>query len=708
MGGVKIFEVDLKELFLEIGTEEIPAGFISDALTEMSMFLEKELKSLGIKPVDIKTFGTPRRLVLSLAEVAEKEEDISVQVLGPAKKAAFDDKGNVSKAAEGFARSQGVDVSDLKIAETPKGEYLAIQKEVKGRKTVDLLQEVLPKLIASIPFRKSMRWGDWDVRFARPIHWIVALYGGEVIPFTLGDVKSGNESRGHRFMAPEGFKVSGQLDYMEKVEKAFVIVDHNKRKEKIEKQVESLAASVNGTANPKNRPTHAYYELLETVSYIVEYPVPFIGDFDKEFLKLPKDVLVTSMRKHQKYFPLEDNSGNLLNHFIAVSNTQAKDMDVVKRGNERVLRARLSDAVFFYNEDRKIPLEKRVDRLKGIVFQAKLGTVYEKMERFKSIAESLSDALKPELKETVSRAAYLCKADLVTGMVGEFPELQGIMGREYAISSSENGDVAAAIYDHYLPRFAGDAPPNSDAGSILSIADRIDTICGCFGIGEVPTGTKDQFALRRHTIAIINIVLTRNYRVSLSKLVDKSLELLTGKSTRPAEDVKKDVMEYIKVRLQNILTSDGFPIDVVDAVLSANFDDIVRSAKIVRDLSEIKKRPDFEPLAVAFKRAGNITRGTARTTVDSSLFQHPAEKVLYDSSSTVRATVLKLALQEDFGSALIEISTLKGPVDAFFDGVMVMDKDENIKNNRLALLWEVSDIFSGIADFSKITTTSGQ
>ncbi|MEK7851732.1 MAG: glycine--tRNA ligase subunit beta, partial [Deltaproteobacteria bacterium] len=638
----------MKELFLEIGTEEIPAGLIPDALTGMSIFLEKELKSLGIKPVDIKTFGTPRRLVLSLAGVAEKEEDVSMQVLGPAKKAAFDDKGNVSKAAEGFARSQGVDVSVMKIVETPKGEYLAVQKEVKGRKTIDLLQEVLPKLISSIPFRKSMRWGDLDVRFARPVHWMVALYGGEVIPFTFGDVKSGNESRGHRFMAPESFKVSGLSDYLEKTEKAFVIVDQNKRKEIIEKQVKTLASSVNSTAIPQNISTHTYHELVETVSYIVEYPVAFRGDFDKEFLRLPKDVLVTSMRKHQKYFPLEDSSGNLLNHFIAVSNTQAKDMDVVKRGNERVLRARLSDAAFFYNEDRKIPLEKRVERLKGIVFQAKLGTVYEKMERFKNIAESLADTLKPEVKETVSRAAYLCKADLITGMVGEFPELQGIMGREYAVASSENGGVAEAIYDHYLPRSAGDVPPNSDVGSVLSIADRIDTICGCFGIGEVPTGTKDPFALRRHTIAIINIILVKNYRLSISRLIDKSLELLSGKITRPAEDVKKDVTEYIKVRLQNILTSDGYPIDLVDAVLSADFDDIVKSVKIVKALSELKKRPDFEPLAIAFKRAVNITKGTVITTVDTSLFQHAIEKELYEASNKLKERVFELAQNEDF------------------------------------------------------------
>ena len=339
-----------------------------------------------------------------------------------------------------------------------------------------------------------------------------------------------------------------------------------------------------------------------------------------------------------------------------------------------------------------------------MVFQAKLGTVYEKMERFKGLAEFLADTLKPEVKETVSRAAYLCKADLVTGMVGEFPELQGIMGREYAAVSKEDPKVASAIHDHYLPRFAEDGVPDNDAGAILSIADRIDTICGCFGIGQIPTGATDPFALRRHTIAIINIILTKNYRLSISNLTDKAIELLSGKITRPAEDVKNDVMEYIKVRLQNVLTSDGFSIDVVDAVLSANFDDIVRSARIVKALSEIKKRTDFEPLAVAFKRAVNITKGTIRTAVDLSLFQHDAEKVLYEALIKVRERVSELSKKEEFNSALLEIATLKGAVDAFFDGVMVMDKDEKIKNNRLAILWGVSDIFSGIADFSRITT----
>ncbi|MDO8446755.1 MAG: glycine--tRNA ligase subunit beta [Deltaproteobacteria bacterium] len=691
----------LKELFLEIGTEEIPAGFVPKALEEMDALIRKELSSLRIKHGDVKTFGTPRRLVLSVSNVAEMQEDISIQVMGPAKKAAFDDKGNLTKAAEGFARSQGVDVSDLKVVETPKGEYLAVQKEEKGRPVADLLEEILPRLISSISFRKSMRWRDLDVRFARPIHWIVALFGFDVIPFSFGEVKSGNESRGHRFMAPASFKVSGLADYLDKTEKGFVIVDHEKRKAIIREQVHKLASSSNGLVIEDK-------ELLDTVAFLVEYPVALLGSFEGEFLNLPKDVLITAMRKHQKYFSLVDKDGILLPHFIAVSNTAAKDIDVVRKGNERVLRARLSDAAFFYNEDKKIPLEKRVEKLKGVVFQAKLGTVYEKMERFKSITLFLADILKPEVKETVSRAAYLCKADLVTGMVGEFPELQGIMGREYARVANEDAEVAAAIYDHYLPRFAEDGVPVSDAGAILSIADRIDTICGCFGIGQIPTGATDPFALRRHTIAIINIILTRNYRISISMLADKAIELLSGKITRPAEDVKKEVMEYIRVRVMNLLTGDGYPADVVDAVLSANFDDIVRSARIVRALSEIKKRPDFEPLAIAFKRAGNITRGTARTTVDSSLFQHQAERVLYDSSSMVRVTVPKLTLQEDFDSALIEVSTLKGPVDAFFDGVMVMDKDEKIKNNRLALLWGVSDIFSGFADFSKITTTSGQ
>ncbi|MBM2838092.1 MAG: glycyl-tRNA synthetase beta chain [Deltaproteobacteria bacterium] len=703
--------MDLKELFLEIGTEEIPAGFVPKALEEMDALIRKELSSLRIKHCEVKIFGTPRRLVLSVSDVADRQEDISIQVMGPAKKAAYDDKGNLTKAAEGFVRSQGVDPSQLKVVETPKGEYLAVQKEEKGRPTADLLEEVLPRLISSIHFRKSMRWRDLDVRFARPIHWIVALFGGDVVPFSFGEVKSGNESRGHRFMAPGTFKVSGLADYLDKTEKAFVIVDQDKRKEMIMEQVNKLDASVSGLkiVTEDLFETVTYLDLLETINYLVEYPVGLMGSFDEEFLSLPEEVLITSMKKHQKYFYVKNReSGKLLPYFIAVSNTAAKDIDVVRKGNERVLRARLSDAAFFYNEDKKIPLEKRVEKLKGVVFQAKLGTVYEKMERFKSIAEFLADILKPEVKETVSRAAYLCKADLVTGMVGEFPELQGIMGREYARVANEDADVAAAIYDHYLPRFAEDGVPVSDAGAILSIADRIDTICGCFGIGQIPTGATDPFALRRHTIAIINIILTRNYRVSISRLADKAIELLSGKITRPAEDVKKEVMEYMRVRLLNLLTGNGDPADVVDAVLSANFDDIVRSVKIVKALSEIKKMPDFEPLAIAFKRAVNITKGTVRTSVNPSLFGPPAEKELYDASASAKTTISLSFEKENFTEALEHVSHLKAPVDAFFDDVLVMDKDEKIKNNRLALLWGVSDIFSGIADFSKITTTSGQ
>ena len=697
MGGVKVFGVNLKELLLEIGTEEIPAGFVPKALEEMDALIKKEFSFLRIKHGEVKTFGTPRRLVLSVTGVAERQEDVSIQVMGPAKKAAFDEKGDLTKAAEGFARSQRVDVSDLKVVQTPKGEYLAVQKEEKGRPTADILEEVLPRLTSSIPFRKSMRWGDLDVRFARPIHWIVALYGGELVPFAVGDIKSGNESRGHRFMSPVSFKVSGLSDYLEKTKNAFVIVEQDKRKAIIREQVDKLASSVNGTAIDDE-------ELLDTVSFLVEYPVALLGGFEKEFLKLPKEVLITSMREHQKYFSLVDKDGKLLPHFIAVSNTNAKDMDVVKKGNERVLRARLSDARFFYEEDRKVPLEDRVERLKGIVFQAKLGTSYEKMQRFRAITESLADTLDVTVKAEASRAAYLCKADLVTGMVGEFPNLQGIMGREYAELSGDGDMVATAIYEHYLPTSAGGKLPATNSGAFLSISDRIDTICGCIGIGQIPTGTTDPFALRRHTIAIINIVIDKNYKLSLSKLVDKSLELLSGKITRPVGDVKKDVMEYIKVRLQNILTSEGYPIDVADAVLSANFDDIVKSVKIVKALSELKKRPDFEPLAIGFKRAVNITKGTVRTTVDTSLFQHQAEKELYEASNKVKEKVSEFAQKEDFDRALLEVAVIKGPVDAFFDGVLVMDKDEKIKNNRLALLWGVSDIFSGFADFSKITT----
>ena len=684
-----------KELFLEIGTEEIPAGFLPKAMADMEALLRKELESARIEHGDIVTMATPRRLVLCVAGVAEHQPDAEITVMGPAKKVAFGDDGTPTKAGEGFARGQGVDPSALQIVATEKGEYVAVVKKETGVPTAGLLTEILPRLIGNIPFKKSMRWGDLEVRFARPMHWIIALFDGLVVPFSFGNVKSGTISRGHRFMANTTFPVRDFAHYLEECERHFVIPDPEKRKEIIRREIEREATTAGGSVLKDEA-------LLEQVAYLVEYPSAVRGGFSTTFLDVPREVLITSMREHQRYFSLVDKDGKLLPNFITINNTLAEDPTVVVKGNERVLRARLSDARFFFDEDKKVPLEKRVESLKSVVYQAKLGTSYEKMERFRSLAESLAERLNPAVKAKAARAAYLCKADLVTGMVGEFPEVQGIMGREYALLQGEDREVAAAIAEHYLPVQAGGDLPASDIGAFVSIADKIDTICGCFGVGLIPSGSADPYALRRSAIGIIAIILDKGYRLSLPALVGASLGLLAAKLTRPAEQVAADVLEFFRGRFVNLLGND-YAADVVDAAVSAGFDDLVDARARIAALAEFTSHPDFEPLAVAFKRVGNIIKEGTDLPVDAALFQDAAEGGLFEAFTAVQASVAAKTAAGAYLDALTEIATLRGPVDTFFDKVMVMAEEEKVRTNRLALLTAIARMFGRIADFGRIS-----
>jgi glycyl-tRNA synthetase beta chain len=685
-----------KELFLEIGTEEIPAGFIPKALADMEALVRKELEAGHIGFGEIKSMGTPRRLALVVQQVAVEQPTLQMKNLGPARSVAFDAEGKPTKAAIGFARSQGIDVSALKVEETEKGEYVVAEKKVVGRPTAELLVDILPRLINNIPFRKSMRWGDLDVRFARPIHWIVALFDGVVVPFSFGNIESGSVSHGHRFMANRPFLVRDFAHYLAECEQHFVIPDQNKRKEIIRREIERVAKAGGGNVLPDE-------ELLEQVTFLVEYPSAVCGTFSPDFLVVPKEVLITSMRSHQRYFSLVDDEGRLLPSFITINNTLAEDPSVVVKGNERVLRARLSDARFFFDEDKKVPLEKRVESLKSVLYQAKLGTSHEKMERFRALAEGLAEQLRPELKNKVSRAAYLCKADLVTGMVGEFPEVQGVMGREYALLDGEDPEVARAIYEHYLPNQAGGDLPASDCGALVSIADKLDTICGCFGVGLIPTGAADPYALRRSALGIINIILAREYPLSLGDLIDKSLTLLRRKLTRPETEIKMDVVEFFRGRFVNLMAG-RFPADVVDAVVSATFDNLVDSAAKIAALAEFKSHPDFEQLAVAFKRVSNIIKGCVSGEVVEDYFQELIEKELHDRIQALEETACDKMAGKKYLEALTEIATLKEPVDRFFNDVMVMTDDEKLRNNRLALLSSISALLKNIADFSKIST----
>lgn len=683
-----------KELFLEIGTEEIPAGFIPRAMAEMEAMITRELTAARLGFGEVRTVATPRRLALVVRDMPAMQPDAEVTATGPSKKAAFDAEGKPTKAAEGFARGQGVDVSALKIVETEKGEYLAVTKLETGRPTHELLAEILPTLVANIPFKKSMRWGNQDVRFARPIHWIVALFDGVVVPFTFGSIESGSISRGHRFMANTSFPVRDFNHYLEECERHFVIVDPERRKETIRRETHRVAKASGGHLLPDE-------ELLEQVTYLVEYPSAVLGTFSKDFLVVPKEVLITSMRSHQRYFSIVDESGRLMPCFITINNTLSEDPTVVIKGNERVLRARLSDARFFFDEDQKVSLEQRVEMLKKVVYQQKLGTSFEKMERFKALAEGLADRLNPAVKAWAGRVAWLCKADLVSGMVVEFPEVQGIMGREYALLEGVEPEIANAIAEHYQPVQAGGELPASDTGAFVSIADKLDTICGCFGVGLIPTGAADPYALRRATIGIISIILDKGYRLSLPDLIGTSLELLAAKLTRPKEQVQADVLEFFRGRFVNLLGND-YPGDVVDAAVSAGFNDLVDVAARIKALAEFKSHPDFEPLTVAFKRVGNIIKGGTELPVDAALFQDPSESALYDAFRQVKDAVDAKVAEGAWLDSLTCIAALRGAVDGFFENVMVMAEDQQVRNNRLALLTAIARMFGRIADFSRI------
>ena len=684
-----------KDLFLEIGCEEIPAGFIPKALADMELLLKRELEGARLTFGEIVTLGTPRRLVLAVKALAERQPDAELTAMGPAKGVAYDAQGNPTKAAQGFARGQGVEVSALKLVATEKGEYLAAVKSEIGRETAELLTEMLPRLVATIPFKKSMRWSDLEVRFARPIHWIVALFDGTVVPFCFGNIDSGSVSRGHRFMANTTFPVRDLAQYLEECERHFVIPDPGQRKEIIRREVARVAKLAGGNVLPDEG-------LLEQVTFLVEYPSAVAGTFSPDFLAVPREVLITSMREHQRYFSLVDDAGKLLPGFITINNTLTEDPSVVVKGNERVLRARLSDARFFFEEDKKVPLESRVEALKSVVYQAKLGTSYEKMERFRSLAAYLTERINPAVVAKVQRAATLCKADLVTGMVGEFPEVQGIMGREYALHAGEDLEVANAIAEHYLPTQAGGELPASDIGAFVSLADKMDTICGCFSVGLIPTGSADPYALRRSALGIINIILEKGYRLRLNDFIAASLELLAAKASRPREEVQRDVLEFFRVRFVNLL-ADRFPADAVDAVVALSFDDLVQASSKIAALSEFRKRDDFGPLAVAFKRVCNIVKDGVDTPVAQDLFEDPAEEELYWALHAVSGQVAGAVASGDYLAALSEIATLKKGVDLFFEKVMVMSEDEKVRGNRLALLTGIARLFGQLADFARLS-----
>ena len=681
-----------KTLLLEIGTEEVPAHVMPGILSQLKENAAKTFEELRIEYKNIKTLGTPRRSALLVEGLAEQQADLSKENRGPAVNIAFDADGNPTKAAQGFARGQGVKPEELVI----KDGYVYAMVHEKGGQTVDLLGDTLKGLVDGLNFPNNMHWADLDYKFIRPLRWLVALYGQDVIDFEVANVKSGRTSRGHRFLSEGDFEIGNAEDYVEACRKASIIVDQNERCEMIRQQIAEVAAANGGQAEVNE-------DLLEEVLYLVEYPTALCGKFDEKYLALPAEAVITPMRDHQRYFPVLKD-GQLLPLFITIRNGGKEHLETVQHGNERVLRARLEDAQFFFDEDRKKTLEQHGEKLKTVVFQDGLGTIYDKALRLEVLAGYIADAIgaNEQDKKDAVRAAKLAKADLVTGMVTEFTELQGVMGREYALLDGETKAVAQAIDEHYMPRFAGDSQPASVAGRIVSLADKIDTIVGTFSRGLIPTGSQDPFALRRQALGIVNMLKEAQYHISLSQLVAKAMELLKIADAGQQAKLQNDVADFMKLRLKNVLADAGIRYDVVDAVF-VTVDDIYGVFLRAQAVNEAVKQ-DMEKTIQAFVRTGNIARKAedVQAAVEAGLLAEQVEKDLCKAYEASSDKAEKEIAAQDYAGAIATLSQLAAPIDAFFDGVMVMDKDEKIKNNRLGLLKLVDNLVCQVADFSKI------
>ena len=681
-----------KTLLLEIGTEEVPAHVMPGILSQLKENAAKTFEELRIEYKNIKTLGTPRRSALLVEGLAEQQADLSKENRGPAVNIAFDADGNPTKAAQGFARGQGVKPEEL----VTKDGYVYAMVHEKGGQTVDLLGDTLKGLVDGLNFPNNMHWADLDYKFIRPLRWLVALYGQDVIDFEVANVKSGRTSRGHRFLSEGDFEIANAEDYVEACRKASIIVDQNERCEMIRQQIAEVAAANGGQAEVNE-------DLLEEVLYLVEYPTALCGKFDEKYLALPAEAVITPMRDHQRYFPVLKD-GQLLPLFITIRNGGKEHLETVQHGNERVLRARLEDAQFFFDEDRKKTLEQHGEKLKTVVFQDGLGTIYDKALRLEVLAGYIADAIgaNEQDKKDAVRAAKLAKADLVTGMVTEFTELQGVMGREYALLDGETKAVAQAIDEHYMPRFAGDSQPASVAGRIVSLADKIDTIVGTFSRGLIPTGSQDPFALRRQALGIVNMLKEAQYHISLSQLVAKAMELLKIADAGQQAKLQNDVADFMKLRLKNVLADAGIRYDVVDAVF-VTVDDIYGVFLRAQAVNEAVKQ-DMEKTIQAFVRTGNIARKAedVQAAVEADILAEQVEKDLYKAYEVAASKVEKEIATQDYAGAIATLSQLAAPIDAFFDGVMVMDKDEKIKNNRLGLLKLVDNLICQVADFSKI------
>ncbi|WP_428262963.1 glycine--tRNA ligase subunit beta [Haliangium sp.] len=684
------------DLLFEVGTEEIPAEFLRRALDEIATRGQALLAEARLEVGRVTALGTPRRLVLAASAVADRQPDLSERVVGPPARVAFDGDGNPTKAAEGFARRNQVELSALERAEVEgkKGEYVVCTRHEPGRPAAEVLPGLLERLLTELPWPKSMRWGSREEAFVRPVHWIVALFGDTCLPVSFAGVEAGRRSRGHRFLAPGEVEVESALGgYCERLRRAFVVVEPQARREMIEAELARVESETGARVRPDP-------ELVAEVTNLVEYPAAVCGSFEEAFLEVPEEVIVSAMRSHQRYFALEDEQGRLVNRFATIAGTVTRDPEVVRAGNERVLAARLADARFFFREDQKRSLDERAGKLSEVVFQSRLGSIGAKVGRVTEIVRALAAevGVDPAL---AARAAALCKADLVTQMVFEFPELQGVMGRHYARMAGEPEAVSEAIYEHYLPRGAGDELPTSDLGAALGVADRIDTLVGCFAVGLGPTGSADPYGLRRAALGILGLLLDRGWAVSLSTLVDRAAAALAGTAEVDGA-CREQVLGFLRTRLKGMLGE--LPADCVEAALTIGYDDVPDARARAQAVAELRRRDDFEPLGVAFKRVANILKDTdAAAAPAPDRFVEDEERALWRAFGDIESQVDEHLGSSDYGRALAVLAELKDPVDRFFDKVLVMDEDPAVRANRLALLARIGATFARIADFRQIS-----
>lgn len=697
-----------RDLLLEIGTEEIPARMMSDILDQLQTLGEKLLSENRISFESVRAIGTPRRLALIATAVDENQTEMTVEKRGPSAKIAFDADQKPTKAAIGFARGAKIDPSELVV----KDGYIYAVTHEHGQPTAEILKELFPKIISSLNFKNSMHWGDLDFKFVRPIRWIVALFGEDVVPFEIAGIKSGKISRGHRVLSQGNFEISNPAEYEKACEENFVIVDQHKRRKIIRDQIIAIAEENHGTAEITE-------DLLDEVNFIVEYPTALIGSFDEKYLKLPQCVVVTPMRDHQRYFPVVDKDKKLLPKFITVRNGGKDSIDVVTHGNERVLKARLEDAQFFFDEDRKLTLSEHRDKLKTVVFQEGLGSMYDKTDRLEQLVVEVCNELeiRDDRKGNARRAARLCKADLVTSMVMEFTELQGTIGYEYARLDGEMDEVAIAIDEHYRPRFSGDDQPKTFAGKVVSIADKIDNIVATFSRGLVPTGSQDPFALRRQAMGLVKTLIESKWSMSTHSIVDKAIELLPiADESVDAEDltalldpeavakkyrtIQGQFEDFIGLRLKNVLSDEGIRYDIIDSVIDAD-NPYVTFLK-AKAVEKFVQNENSVPFIQSFVRVMNIAKNADISAIHENLFKTDEEKNLFSAYKKADQAVDQSAVNHDFEGSLEALKNLSAPIDKFFDKVMVMDKDESIKKNRLALMKEIDELLKSICDFSKL------